>query len=663
MKKHIQVILISIILLVALGTYSNHFNNGFHFDDSHTIVQNEYIRDIKNIPLFFKDARTFSSLPSNQSYRPGLTTLNTIDVLLGGSETPQPFAFHLSIFICHLLSGILLYLVVLNLLSQTIKNRWTYVISLFISAWFLIHTANAETINYIIARSDSFSTCMILLAFTLYLYSVAARRTYLYLIPVIIGFSVKEHAIMFVPILFVYRFLFEEEASFELKKHGKELLVTVRKMIIPFITCIALGILLKVMTPQTWTPGGLNRWSYLFTQFFVFVHYVYNFFLPLNLVVDTDWKVVPSLYDDKVFAGLLFTASLGYAAFKAAQTKSYKGVAFGICWFFIALLPTSSIVPFAEVLNDHRTFFPYIGLFIVVATILHNLVLSPGFANYKPAPAIFYTIALVVLGLHAYGTYQRNIVWHTEESLWEDATVKAPGNSKAWMNYGITLMAKGNYREAENCFLKTKELAPFYSYVYINLAIVKQATGRISEAELDFKQALALDSNVPEAYSFYGKFLLAEGRSAEAKQMIEKGLAISPAHQLLKALQVQSSTASFVVMSKQAENISAKKTTPEVPKAADYLNLSLRYYNSGKYDSCIVAAKEALKADPRYDLAYNNICAAYNQLKNWSKAIEAGEEGLKINPGNKLLQGNLNESYKERDKNSASIKPLQAKTN
>ena len=55
--------------------YSNHFENGFHFDDSHVIEQNLNIRGLGNIPKFFTDATTFSALPANQSYRPVLTTL------------------------------------------------------------------------------------------------------------------------------------------------------------------------------------------------------------------------------------------------------------------------------------------------------------------------------------------------------------------------------------------------------------------------------------------------------------------------------------------------------------------------------------------------------------------------------------------------------------
>ena len=71
------------LLLVALVTaYANHFHNSFHFDDAHTIVNNASIRELRNIPLFFRDATTFSSLPSNQSYRPLVSTLLAIDYRL-----------------------------------------------------------------------------------------------------------------------------------------------------------------------------------------------------------------------------------------------------------------------------------------------------------------------------------------------------------------------------------------------------------------------------------------------------------------------------------------------------------------------------------------------------------------------------------------------------
>jgi protein O-mannosyl-transferase len=57
-----------IVLLAVLAAYSNHFLNGFHFDDSHAVIENVYIQDARNIPKFFTDARLFSTLPDHQVY-------------------------------------------------------------------------------------------------------------------------------------------------------------------------------------------------------------------------------------------------------------------------------------------------------------------------------------------------------------------------------------------------------------------------------------------------------------------------------------------------------------------------------------------------------------------------------------------------------------------
>src|SRR6185437_8094213 len=92
MSKRVAAGLLALILLAA---YANHFQNSFHFDDAHTIINNAAIQSLKNIPAFFRDATTFSSLPSNQSYRPLVSTLFAINYRLGGLN---PLAFHGSIF-------------------------------------------------------------------------------------------------------------------------------------------------------------------------------------------------------------------------------------------------------------------------------------------------------------------------------------------------------------------------------------------------------------------------------------------------------------------------------------------------------------------------------------------------------------------------------------
>jgi len=55
--------LAAIALIIA--AYASSLHNSFHFDDSHVIQTNLYIRSLANTPRFFTDAHTFSSLPQN----------------------------------------------------------------------------------------------------------------------------------------------------------------------------------------------------------------------------------------------------------------------------------------------------------------------------------------------------------------------------------------------------------------------------------------------------------------------------------------------------------------------------------------------------------------------------------------------------------------------
>src|SRR6202011_6003476 len=156
----------ALLLVTLLAAYSNHFHNSFHFDDAHTILNNAAIRELRNIPLFFRDATTFSSLPSNQSYRPLVSTLLAIDYQL--AHGLEPFWFHLSIFALFIALTLLLVSVIHHLLERngaSSPNRW---IALGATAWYAVHPANADTINYIIASAEVISALGVIASFAVY---------------------------------------------------------------------------------------------------------------------------------------------------------------------------------------------------------------------------------------------------------------------------------------------------------------------------------------------------------------------------------------------------------------------------------------------------------------------------------------------------------------
>src|SRR5436309_4785082 len=144
----------ALLSLLLLAAYSNHFENSFHFDDAHTVVNNAAIQSLKNIPRFFTDARTFSSLPSNQSYRPLVSTLLAINYQLGGGN---PFWFHLSIFALFLALIFLIAVVIQRLLDSLSPSPVNRFIALVAAALYGLHPANADTVNYIIASAEIIS--------------------------------------------------------------------------------------------------------------------------------------------------------------------------------------------------------------------------------------------------------------------------------------------------------------------------------------------------------------------------------------------------------------------------------------------------------------------------------------------------------------------------
>jgi len=668
---------IILMLVVTTVTYSNHFYNAFHFDDSHSVENNAYIRNINNIPLFFKDGTTSSVLPQNQSYRPVVTTSLAFDYWLGNGY--NLFYFHLSIFILFLLQGILMFLLYNKVYqSASIKNSSAF-IALIATGWYMLHPAIAETVNYVIARSDLISTLFVLLGFVLYTSSPFCKRTFLYLLPIGAGALAKPTAVMFAPLLLIYILLFEANLSLSgivKKQNLKQVFGVVIKALPAFIFCALMYLLIDKLTPKTWQAGGSSRLLYLITQPFVILHYFGMLFLPTGLSVDSDWGLLPGIWNIRFFIGTAFILIMLALAFYTSKKQLLRPISFGILWFFLALIPTS-VVPLAEVLNDHRMFFPFVGLIMSVGWATGLLVIK-GAETLKTkgvnnAAQVFIIPVLIMLFGYAYGTYQRNKVWHTEESLWYDVTLKSPLNGRGLMNYGLTQMEHGKYPVAGLYFNRALRLLPNYYALNVNMGILKAATGDKITAEFYFIKAIQLGPGYQAPHFFYGRFLNDQLRYNEAIFQLNQAIAISPGYldARLLLMKVYETTENWDRLKEMAQStLKIVPNNPEVlqylqasqtkrgkleieasavkavPTAEKYLNLSLAYYKVGRYEQCIDAANEALKLKPGYDLAYNNICAAYNKLGQRDRAIAAGRQGLKFSPNNQMLKNNLQEAYK-----------------
>src|SRR5439155_311395 len=406
------------LLLVAIfAAYANHFHNSFHFDDAHTIETNAAIRELRNIPLFFRDATTFSALPSNQSYRPLVSTLLALDYKLGGGV--QPFWFHMSIFALFVALTLLLAFVIhrlLNHAASSARNSW---IALAAAAWYGLHPANADTVNYIISSSEIISTLGVIASFAVYFAFPRLRRYHLCVLPAAIAILAKPPAAIFAVLYAIYRLLFPpDDARLREARLQRRALGFFAEIVPSFLVCGAMLLFVQHMTPHSWIAGAANAHNYLITQPYVALLYLKTFFWPSGLSADYDLNPFTTTDDPRFWAGFAFVALFIMAAIAAVVFKKTRVIGFGLLWFLIALLATSGL-PLAEPMNDHRTFLPYIGLVIAMAGAVSLLINREVPYSLWARVAATVAVGLFLCG-NGYATFQRNKVWKTEESLWHD---------------------------------------------------------------------------------------------------------------------------------------------------------------------------------------------------------------------------------------------------
>ena len=457
--------------------------------------------------------------------------------------------------------------------------------------------------------------------------------------PAAIAILAKPIAAIF-PVLFgLYRLLFLEPCSHgpvgrETLRRSVATTLGLRDVMPSILICGVMLLLVQRMTPHTWLAGAANAHNYLITQPYVALLYFKMFFWPSDLCADYDLSPLSTTDDPRFWAGFAFAVLFVACAITASIFKKTRLIGFGLLWFVIALLPTS-LLPLAEVMNDHRTFLPYIGLVIALAgaaaIVCNRLALSRrgtsvSARRQSAAATVIGAIAMLILCVSAYATFQRNKVWKTEEMLWHDVVLRSPGNGRGLMNYGLTLMAKGDYNGALDYFHRAQQLTPNYSVLFINLAIAEDATKQSVKAEQHFKEALRLASTSPDSYTYYARYLLSHSRADEARAFLRSALELSPSDVTARDLLAQA-------------NDQIGNQPPQTPEY--YLDLSLQRYREERYAEAIAACQNALKLRPDYAEAWNNICAACNKLGRYKEAAAACEEALRYKPDFDLAQNNL----------------------
>ncbi len=368
-------------------------------------------------------------------------------------------------------------------------------------------------------------------------------------------------------------------------------------------TSVGLGI-------DGWTP-----WTYLLTQTGVITHYLELAFVPSPLVLDYDgWPMARSVAD--VWPSALLVCALFAASIVAVARRSPWG--FAGAWFFAALAPSSSLLPLpTEIAAARRMYVPLAGVaaatvmaaYLAGRRVLPRLVPDAS-ARRRAGFVAAFLLTGSVAAAFAVAAAERNLVFQSEERLWQDTVEKRPGNPRARLNYGVVLHGARRYDEAEIQLREAVRLRDSSAPAHANLGAVLCATGRPEEGIGHLERALVLDPRYTSAYGNLGEAYGQVGRRAQAAFYFAKAVDVEPdAPFLLGRLGWLLATspedgirrgARAVEVSERAVRLTARGD------AAALDTLAAAYAEAGRFDEAVGAGREALALAERrgwHDLA------------------------------------------------------------
>jgi len=509
------------------------------------------------------------------------------------------------------------------------SEKQAFYIALFSSVIFGLHPININAVAYIVQRMASLATLFVLLSLICYISAALSgnrlKATLLYVLSgifVVIGIFSKENAVMAIPLILLYDYVF-------LSRFNRGVFIK-RMLVMGGIGFVSIGLasyFLKLHTtvidivrffmnlnqPLTekgwmavdvyWTPL-----QHILTEFRVVSRYIFLIFLPLPQFLVFDWWGFPiskSLTEPiTTLLSVIFLFSI--FIFSLWKIKRFPFLCFGILWYLIAISLESFLAVGADLYFEHRNYLPFSGFIIgVVGQIVVSLKSSMG---KKPIWATALTLVIIFGSL----TFIRNFGWKDSITLWGDTLKKNPSNIRAMMAIG-------------NAYLKLSDMD--YAERYYKMVAKKS----VQEKRLHF-----FDDS---AYSL-GMIYLFKGNLHQAKELIDKFDYSIESYKprilrgFYKALNNDLDGAL-----KEYEEIIGK--TRGIDSVVVLTLMGDAYREKGLWDHAIEKYNNAIALDQTFAAAYYGIGIVFMNKREIERASDYFKKALFIDPNHVLALSDM----------------------
>ena len=288
--------------------------------------------------------------------------------------------------------------------------------------------------------------------------------------------------------------------------------------------------------------------------FLSYVLYLWKAIWPTKLAVI--YPLQNQLPWAEVTMAAIFLVFITWLVWHARRRCPY--MLMGWLWFCGTLVPVIGLVQAGvQAMADRYTYFPLIGVFIVVAFGAKELIV-----RFQIGAVPTTVAASLILGGCLVLTEHQLGYWEDDEILFSHTVAVTKNGDAARYNLGFALEKRGcqigaitNYQEAlrinprnirahnnlGNLFGKTgktnealvqyqeaMKLNPKEPLVYVNLGTLLVKMGHFDEGMSNYEQAVQLNPDDPRPYYSMGIALLHQGRDVEAVNNFRKVLRLDP---------------------------------------------------------------------------------------------------------------------------------------
>ena len=490
------------LLLVTVAVYARGLNGEFQFDDQHTIQVNRSIRHLDN---FFTSSAFLNALGGKRVLTDFTFALN----YRAAGFAPLPF--HLTNLAVHLAATLLVFFFTRRTFAlggASGRDLW----AALVAGLFALHPLQTQAVAYLSQRAESVASALYLGSLLLLLRVEARGRSLAGVLLYAGSFALFALGLSSKVIVATLPITYLMIGVLPGPQQRQQLARTSRRVALasPFFA-YALSTTILGLASMTGEDAGfavpsLPPSRYFLTQWHVLVTYLRLTFWPADQRVDWDFPVAGGLGDPAVLMSGLFlivvlvVAGTLYLRFHSRSDDAGATVrlaVFGLAWFFILLAPTSSLIPLADVLMEHRLYLASWGVFLAGTALAAKLVQR---VHLLAKPRVLAAISICLCAGLALATQRRVDLWRTRLALWGDCVAKSPRKARPHQGLGDALRIGGKVEQAVAELRLALDLAKkdtrwIRQSVREDLIAALLALGRADEAVSEVQAGLAEKSD------------------------------------------------------------------------------------------------------------------------------------------------------------------------